>query len=131
MVHVPGKDGKKHPEWEKCQSNFKKMFECFETESLAHAFGVKHRPALIYLPKSLAQKDVKKTDFHPSDSFRTIYDEISTLIEDFTIPLASDMEMQKITSIALKEGRFIAALFHKDDISLSYRVLSNDDRFKK
>lgn len=41
------------------------------------------------------------------------------------------MEMQKITSIALKEGRFIAALFHKDDISLSYRVLSNDDRFKE
>lgn len=92
---------------------------------------MKHRPALIYFPKSLAQKDVKKTVFHPSDNFRTVYDEISNLIEDFTIPLASDMEMQKITSIALKEGRFIAALFHKDDISLSYRVLSNDDRFKE
>ena len=74
---------------------------------------------------------MKKTVFHPTDNFRIIYDEISSLIEDFTIPLASDKEMQKITSIALKEGRFISVLFHKDDISLSYRVLSNDDRFKE
>ena len=74
---------------------------------------------------------MKKTVFHPTDSFRGIYDEVSGLIEDFTVPLADDHEMQKITSIALKEGRLIAVLFHKDDISLSYRVLSNDDKFKE
>lgn len=41
------------------------------------------------------------------------------------------MEMQQLTSITLGEGRFVAILFHKDDISLSYRVLSNDERFKE
>ena len=39
--------------------------------------------------------------------------------------------MQQLTAISLGEGRLVAVLFHKDDISLSYRVLSNDDRFKE
>jgi len=100
-VHIPGKDGKPHNEWKKAQDSFKKMFDYFETESLDIKFGVKHRPALVYFPKSLAQKDVKKTIFHPTDTFRTIYDEISSLIEDFTVPLANDQEMQKMTSLVL------------------------------
>ena len=78
------------------------MFDYYETDSLATQLGVKHRPAIIYFPKSLAQKDVKKTVFHPTDNFRGIYDEVSSLIEDFTVPLADDHEMQKMTSIALK-----------------------------
>jgi len=100
-VHIPGKAGKPHNEWKKAQDSFKKMFDYFETESLDIKFGVKHRPALVYFPKSLAQKDVKKTIFHPTDTFRTIYDEISSLIEDFTVPLANDQEMQKMTSLVL------------------------------
>lgn len=39
--------------------------------------------------------------------------------------------MQQLTAISLGEGRFVAVLFHKEDISLSYRVLSNDERFKE
>lgn len=39
--------------------------------------------------------------------------------------------MQKLTTHALEEDSFIAVLFHKDEISLSYRVLSNDERFKE
>lgn len=31
LVHVPGKDGKPHPEWQKSQSSFKKMFDYFES----------------------------------------------------------------------------------------------------
>jgi hypothetical protein len=69
--------------------------------------------------------------FYPNDNFRAIYDEVSSLIEDFTVPLATDLEMQKMTSISLAEDRLTAVLFHKDDISLSYRVLSNDERFKE
>ena len=53
------------------------------------------------------------------------------MIEDFTIPLSDDKEMQKMTSLSLKEERLIAVLFHQDEISLSYRVLSNDERFKE
>lgn len=41
------------------------------------------------------------------------------------------MELQQLTAIALNEGRFVAILFHKEDISLSYRVLSNDEKFKE
>ena len=78
------------------------MFDYYSTENFATKFGVKHRPAIVYFPKSIAQKNVKKTVFHPTDNFRTIYDEVSSLIEDFTIPLADDHEMQQITSIALK-----------------------------
>lgn len=66
------------------------MFNYFESETLASKLGVKHRPAIIYFPKSLAQKDIKKTIFYPSDNFRTIYDEISGLIEDFTVPVSDD-----------------------------------------
>ena len=66
------------------------MFDYYETTTLATKFGVKHRPALVYFPKSLVKKDLKKTVFHPSDTFRTIYDEISELIEDFTVPMAND-----------------------------------------
>jgi hypothetical protein len=53
------------------------------------------------------------------------------LIDDFTVPLVNDIEMQKLTTHALEEDSFIAVLFHKDEISLSYRVLSNDERFKE
>ena len=80
LVHIPGKDGKAHNEWKKAKDSFKRMFDYFETDSLATKLGVKHRPAIIYFPKSLAQKDVKKTVFHPTDSFRTIYDDVSSLI---------------------------------------------------
>lgn len=45
--------------------------------------------------------------------------------------MANDVEMQKLTSIPLMEGKFIAVLFHEDDISLSYRVLSNEEKYKK
>jgi hypothetical protein len=38
--------------------------------------------------------------------------------------------MQKLTSLPLQEGKFVAVLFHEEDISLSYRVLSNNDKFK-
>lgn len=41
------------------------------------------------------------------------------------------MELQQLTAIALNEGRFVAILFHREDISLSYRVLSNDEKFKE
>lgn len=78
------------------------MFDYYESDTLATKFGVKHRPAIVYFPKSLATKDVKKTVFYPSDDFRTIYDEISSLIEDFTVPVSNDMEMQQLTSIHLK-----------------------------
>ena len=93
--------------------------------------GIKHRPAIVYYPKSLTKKELKKTIFYANNNFRDIYDEISSLIEDFTVPLSSAMEMQQLTAISLGEGRFVAILFHKEDISLSYRVLSNDDRFKE
>lgn len=93
--------------------------------------GVKHRPAIVYYPKSLTKKELKKTIFYTNNNFRDIYDEISSLIEDFTVPLSSAIEMQQLTAISLGEGRLVAVLFHKDDISLSYRVLSNDDRFKE
>jgi hypothetical protein len=106
------------------------MFEYYEGEQVIKELGVKHRPSLVYYPKSLAKKELKKTIFYSNSNFRSIYDEISGLIEDFTVPLSSDMEMQQLTSIALNEGRFVAILFHREDISLSYRVLSNDERFK-
>lgn len=93
--------------------------------------GVKHRPAIVYYPKSLTKKELKKTVFYANNNFRAIYDEISGLIDDFTVPLSSEMELQQLTAIALNEGRFVAILFHKEDISLSYRVLSNDDKFKQ
>jgi hypothetical protein len=38
--------------------------------------------------------------------------------------------MQKMTSLPLEEGRFVAILFHREEISLSYRVLSNHEKFK-
>lgn len=38
--------------------------------------------------------------------------------------------MQKLTSLPLQEGKFVAVLFHEEDISLSYRVLSNNEKFK-
>jgi hypothetical protein len=93
--------------------------------------GVKQTPAILYYPKSLAKKSVQKSIFSPKDSFRNIYDEIAGLIEDFTVPLSNDAEMQKLTSIPLLEGKYIAVLFHEEEISLSYRVLSNDDNYKK
>ncbi len=40
------------------------MFDFFETETLMTHFGVKHRPAIIYFPKSLVKKDLKKTIFY-------------------------------------------------------------------
>ncbi len=79
----------------------------------------------------MAKKQLQKAVFSPRDSFRNIYDEIESLVEDFTVPLANDAEMQKLTSIPLLEGKFIAVLFHEDEISLSYRVLSNDENYKK
>jgi hypothetical protein len=58
---------------------------------LAKELGVKQTPAIVYFPKSLAKKNVQKTVFYPQHTFRNIYDEISSLIEDFTVPLANDM----------------------------------------
>jgi len=46
---------------------------------------------MVYFPKSLAKKEIKKTIFYSNNDFRSIYDEISGLIEDFTVPLSSDM----------------------------------------
>jgi hypothetical protein len=39
--------------------------------------------------------------FYANNNFRSIYDEISGLIEDFTVPLSSGMEMQQLTGITL------------------------------
>ena len=60
MIHLPAKDGRTHPEWKKAQSSFKKMFDYFESETLATKLGVKQLPAIVYFPKSLAKKDVKR-----------------------------------------------------------------------
>ena len=89
------------------------MFDYFETEILASKLGVKSRPAIVYFPKSLAKKDVKKTVFYPNDHFRAIYDEIAGLIEDFTIPLAGDPELQQMLSLSIKEDKLVSVLFHK------------------
>ena len=45
--------------------------------------------------------------------------------------MADDMDMQRQTSLPLSEGKLIAVLFHDEDISLSYRVLSNHQDYKK
>lgn len=78
------------------------MFDYYETDELAQELGVKQTPAIVYFPKSLAKKKVQKTIFYPKDTFRQIYDQISSMIEDFSVPLANDMQMQKLTSIPLQ-----------------------------
>jgi hypothetical protein len=50
------------------------MCKYYETETLIEKLGVKQRPALVYFPKSLVKKDIKKTIFYPKDTFRNIYD---------------------------------------------------------
>lgn len=56
------------------------MFTYYQTNSLAKQLGIKQTPAIVYFPKSLVKKSVQKTVFSPKDSFRVIYDEISSLI---------------------------------------------------
>ena len=56
------------------------MFTYYETDTLAKALGVKQTPAIVYFPKSLAKKNVQKSVFYSKDTFRDIYDEISSLI---------------------------------------------------
>ena len=76
LVHFPGKDGKPHAQWKECQKKFRKMFEYYETETLAADLGVKQTPAIVYFPKSLVKKNVQKTVFYSQASVREIYDEI-------------------------------------------------------
>jgi hypothetical protein len=76
LVHVGAADGKPHPEWKRCQESFKAMFDYLEGSEVATELGIdaRHRPSIIYFPKSLAQKTVRKTVFHSGDTFRSIYD---------------------------------------------------------
>lgn len=79
----------------------------------------------------MAKKNVQKTIFSRRDDFDTIQAEIDSMIDDFTVTLSSEMEMQKMTGIPLQEGKFVAVLFHEKDIDLSYKVISNDNAFEE
>jgi hypothetical protein len=37
--------------------------------------------------------------------------------------------MQKMTGIPLQENKFVAVIFHRDEIPLPYKVISNDDHY--
>jgi hypothetical protein len=52
------------------------------------------------------------------------------MLDDFSISVSDDIEMQKLTSIALREQKLASILFHKNDASVFYRVLSNMEKYK-
>lgn len=53
------------------------------------------------------------------------------MIEDFSGTLSSDLEMQRLTGIALRDKKLVTVLFHSEAPSLVYRVLSNDESYKE
>lgn len=79
------------------------MFKLYEGEAIKDKLGVKSTPALVYFPKSLAKKNVQKTIFYSKTNFDEIYDEIDGMIDDFTVVLVDEVEMQKHISIHLME----------------------------
>ena len=108
-----GEDGEEHPEWKNVQKKFRKMFKYYETSELKDALGVKVTPAIVYFPKSLAKKKVQKTIFFKRDTVDSIQEEIDSMIDDFTVPLSSEKELQQMTGLPLREGKFVAVLFHE------------------
>lgn len=64
--------------------------------------GVKKLPAVVYFPKSLVKKQIHKTVFPEQSTFEDVERELSAMIEDFSITLSSDLEMQRLTGIALR-----------------------------
>lgn len=56
LIHVPAADGTPHVEWKKAQESFKKLFDYFDGSEVAKDLGIKHRPAIVYYPKSLTKK---------------------------------------------------------------------------
>lgn len=53
---MPAADGTAHSEWKKAQESFKKLFDYFDGTEVAKELGVKHKPAIVYYPKSLTKK---------------------------------------------------------------------------
>lgn len=53
------------------------------------------------------------------------------MIDDFTVPLADEVEMQQLMSIHLKEEKLVAILFHEKEKSLAYKIISNDDHLEE
>lgn len=129
MVHLA--IDRPHPHWRQVQSRFQKMFEYHEGgEQLAEVLGVKKLPAIVYFPKSLVKKQIHRTTFSEQSTVEDIVKEVSAMIEDFSVTIASDLEMQRLTSLSLREKKPAAVLFHSEDPSLSFRVLSNDEIYK-
>ena len=91
---------------------------------------MKKLPAIVYFPKSLVKKQIHKTTFQEQMTLEEIHHEISSMIEDFTLTISSDLEMQRLTGQTLREKKPTTVLFHDEDPSISYRVLSNDDTYK-
>ena len=78
------------------------MFEFYETETLKEKLGVKATPAIVYFPKSLVKKDIQKTIFSTHRSLDEIQSEIDEMIDDFTVAISSEIELQKMTGIPLQ-----------------------------
>ena len=129
LLHLSS--GRPHPQWKLIQTRFQKMFEYYEGgEEIAKLVGVKKLPAIVYFPKSLVKKQLHKTTFFEQSTLEEIVHEVSAMIEDFSITLSSDLEMQRLTGLTLRERKPATVLFHSEDPSLGYRVLSNDDAYK-
>ena len=75
--------------------------------------GSEGDPIIVYFPKSLAKKKVQKTIFYKRDTVDSIQEEIDSMIDDFTVPLSSEKELQQMTGLPLREGKFVAVLFHE------------------
>ena len=110
---------------------FEASYDSDDHAKLVEYYSLKSLPAIIYYPKSVAKKQIQRRIFYKNDHYHDMKKEISTTIDDFTVPLSDELEAQQMTSIAIQDGKFVVILFHDREISMSYRILSNDDTFKE
>lgn len=106
------------------------MFSYYSASKELIAFLGTKRDTVTFIPKELKRKATKRMSF-TTEKLADIVKEISTLVDDPSVHIADNTNLQAYISTTLTQNQKAVILFYKDRVPLAYKVVADSEFFKE